>query len=215
MEALLTHCSAEFSQHGRLLATFFLGGVAGGLTHCLVMCGPIVTCQSACGSNCVSSMSAASQWHYHAGRLITYGALGFFAALLSQQFAASRYWPVLSALMMVTAGVIFLMSALLPGRHGLFSPTPGNFLLRGALMSFMPCGLIYAALMMAATLANPVLGMVAMWFFVLGTIPALAAASGSATILAARWQDAVRRIGRCGMAFNGLTLLVMAARSMK
>lgn len=82
-------------------------------------------------------------------------------------------------------------------------------------MSFMPCGLIYAALMMAATLANPWAGMVAMWLFVLGTMPVLLAASGGAALLAVRWQEKMREIGRLGMAFNGFALLVMAAKVMR
>jgi sulfite exporter TauE/SafE len=82
-------------------------------------------------------------------------------------------------------------------------------------MGFMPCGLIYAALMMAATLANPVAGMFAMWLFVLGTVPALVAVSGTATILTHRWGNVMPQIGRVGMAFNGLTLMVMAAMVMR
>jgi sulfite exporter TauE/SafE len=160
-------------------------------------------------------MSAASQWQYHLGRLITYGALGFFAALLSKQLAAASYWPMLSAAMMVMAGGLFLLSAVAPHHHPLLGRMPENGFVRGALMSFTPCGLIYAALMMAATLTNPLAGMFAMWLFVLGTIPALLVASGGAAILAVKWQVMMRGIGRFGMAFNGLTLLVMAARSMR
>ncbi len=215
MEALLAHCSAAFSQHGGLFAVFFLGGLTGSLTHCLVMCGPVVACQSACGGGCGKRMSAAAQWQYHLGRLLTYGALGFFAALLSKQLAAAPYWPTLSATMMVMAGGLFLLSAIVPNQHALLSFAPKNGFLRGVIMSFMPCGLIYAALMMAATLTNPLAGMFAMWLFVLGTIPALIVASGSAAMLAVKWQELMRGIGRFGMAFNGLTLLVMAARSMR
>ncbi len=215
MEALLAHCSAIFSQSGSLFAVFFLGGLMGSLTHCLVMCGPVVACQSACGGNCGKRMNAASQWQYHLGRLITYGALGFFAALFSKQLAAASYWPTISTAMMVTAGGLFLLSAILPNQHALFSYAPKNGFLRGVLMSFMPCGLIYAALMMAATLASPLAGMFAMWLFVLGTIPALLVASGSAAMLAVKWQEMMRGIGRFGMAFNGLTLLALAARSVR
>lgn len=215
MEALLTHCSAAFTQHGSLFVVFFLGGLMGSLTHCLVMCGPVVACQSACGGSCGKRMSAASQWQYHSGRLIAYGALGFFAALLSKQLVAASYWATISAVMMVVAGGLFLLSAIVPNQHALLAYSPKNGFLRGVLMSFMPCGLIYAALMMAATLTNPLAGMFAMWLFVLGTIPALIIASGSAAILAIKWQEMMRGIGRFGMAFNGLTLLVMAARSMR
>ena len=215
MEALLAHCVAAFSQHGGAFAVFFLGGLTGSLTHCLVMCGPVVACQSACGGHCGKRMSAASQWQYHLGRFTTYGALGFVAALLSKQLAATPYWPTLSATMMVIAGGLFLLSALIPNQHALLSYTPNHGFLRGVLMSFMPCGIMYAALMMAATLHSPLAGMFAMWLFVLGTMPALLIASGGAAILAIKWQEMMRGIGRVGMACNGLTLLVIAARSIR
>ncbi|MFO0388376.1 MAG: sulfite exporter TauE/SafE family protein [Alphaproteobacteria bacterium] len=215
MEVFLEHCAAAFFEHGSLFTVFFLGGLTGSLTHCLIMCGPVVACQSACGGTCGKRMSAASQWQYHLGRLLTYGALGFFVALLSRQLAATTYWPMVSAVMMVTASMLFLFSAIAPNQHRLLSYSPNNGFLRGVMMSFMPCGLIYAALMMAATLASPIAGIVAMWLFVLGTLPALLVASGSAALLAVKWQEIMRGIGRFGMAFNGLTLLVMAARSIK
>lgn len=215
MDALFAHCSAAFSLHGNAFLVFFLAGLAGSLTHCLVMCGPVVACQSACGGGCGKRMTAAAQWQYHAGRLVTYGAFGFFAALLSRQFTALTYWPIISTAMMIMAGGLFLLSALFPTRHALLSSSPQNGFLRGVLMSFMPCGLIYAALMMAATLANPLAGMVSMWLFVLGTMPVLLMASGGAAILAAQWQGMMRRVGRFGMIFNGLTLLVMATKGMR
>lgn len=216
METLLTHCSAVFAGHNNLLLLFFFGGLTGSLTHCLVMCGPVVASHAACGGRCGKRMSTASQWQYHLGRMVTYGALGFFAALLSKQLVATAYWPVLSALLMVTASGLFLLSAFLPDKHILIAKkAPANNFLRGVLMSFMPCGLIYAALMMAATLANPLTGMVAMWMFVLGTLPALLLASGGAAMLAARWQKAMHGIGRFGMAFNGLTLLALAAKAVR
>jgi uncharacterized protein len=210
MEVLLAHCSAAFAQHGGALSVFFLAGLMGSLTHCLIMCGPVVACQSACGGACGKRMGAASQWQYHAGRLVAYGALGFFAALLSKQVAAAPFWPSISATMMLVAGGLFILSAVAPHHHRLLSYAPANGLLRGVLMSFMPCGLIYAALMMAATLANPFAGMLAMMLFVLGTIPALLVASSGAALLAVRWHEIMRGVGRFGMAFNGLTLLVLA-----
>ncbi len=215
MEALLAHCSAAFSQAGGLFIVFFLGGLTGSLSHCLVMCGPVVACQSACTGNCGKRVAAASQWQYHLGRLVTYGGLGFFAALFSKQLAASPHWPAISAAMMLMAGGLFLLSALLPNQHALLGYFPENGFLRGVLMSFAPCGLIYAALMMAATLPSPIAGMFAMWLFVLGTIPALLVASGGAKALAVKWQKTMCGIGRCGMAFNGLALLVLATKTMR
>lgn len=211
METLLAHCLTAVSAHGGMVAVFFLGGLTGSLTHCLVMCGPVVACQAVCGGGCGSRMSAASQWQYHLGRLLTYGMLGFFAALLSRQIATASFWPLLSSLMMLCAASLFLLSALFPSPHRILS-SPKQGFLRGVFMSFMPCGLIYAALMMAATYAEPLAAMVAMWLFVLGTIPALLLASGSAGLLAQRWREWISGIGRFGMACNGLALVAMAVR---
>ncbi len=199
------------------MAVFFLGGLAGSLTHCLVMCGPMVACQAACGGACGKKLSIASQWHYHLGRLVVYGALGFVAALLSRQIAASPLWPAISSGMMVLAALLFIASSLMPSHNNLASRwmTGGNGFVRGMAMSFMPCGLLYAALMMAGALANPLQAMVAMWLFVLGTMPVLLASSGFAAALAFKWQRLMHTIGRFGMATSGLTLLVLAARSFR
>ena len=87
--------------------------------------------------------------------------------------------------------------------------------MRGVLLGFIPCGLLYAAVMMAATLANPLSGMVAMWLFTLGTMPALLIASSGADLLSRKWQHSMQNVGRAMMVFNGLSLLVMAAHEVR
>lgn len=191
---------------------FFLGGLTGSLTHCLSMCGPVVACQAACGASCGKKFSAAAQFPYHGGRLLTYGALGFMASYISGQLASYSFWPMLSSVILATAGLLFLCSGLFQNTHAMFITTPKNAFIRGALMGFMPCGLLYAALMMAATITNPFSGMLAMWCFVLGTMPALLTASSSFMLIAQKWRKMMGRIGQIGLTFNGLTLLAMAAR---
>ena len=216
MEALLAHCSAVFSHTGSLFAVFFVGGLTGGFTHCLAMCGPVVAGQVACTGGCEKrSAAASSQWSYHLGRMTTYAALGFLAALLARQVAALSFWPLLSSAMLVTAGTMFIASSVAPHKAAACHTSAKTNYLRGALMGFMPCGLLYAALMMAATLVNPLSGMVAMGLFTLGTIPALLIASSSAAVLSKKWQHPMQTIGRAAMAFNGLTLLVIAAKGMR
>lgn len=218
METLLAHCIATFSEHQGLFAVFFLGGLTGSLTHCLAMCGPVVACQAACAGskNCASKrLTNASQWQYHLGRMLTYGALGFAAALLSKQISALEIWPALSSVMLVLAGSMFLFSSLPLAKHSLFHFASDQPFLRGALMGFMPCGLLYAALMMAATLANPFAGMVAMWLFVLGTMPALLVASAGTELVTQKWQTVMHQLGRAVMACNGISLIFMATRIMK
>lgn len=211
METILAHCQALFSQNGSMFAVFFLGGLMGSLTHCLVMCGPLVACQSACGRAC-GKVSQTMQLPYHLGRLLTYSALGFLAALLGRQLTALPYWETISSLMLAVAGVVFILSSLPAAQHHRLLMASNNRFIRGALMGFMPCGLLYAALMMAATLSNPLAGMVAMALFVLGTMPALLLASAGATLLSQKWQGKMHQLGRAGIACNGLALLVIAAK---
>jgi sulfite exporter TauE/SafE len=217
MGTLLAQCTALFSGHTGLFGVFFLGGVVGGFTHCLGMCGPMaasqsMACRAACSGSCgkAQRISQVMGLPYHLGRFTGYGALGFLAALLSKQIAAAPYWPRLSAAMLAIAGVMFLASSIPGCAHTLIQFSSKFAYVRGVLLGFMPCGLIYAALMMAATLAKPFLGMFAMWLFVLGTIPALVVASVGAELLTKKWKRTTAYAGRALMAFNGLSLLVMA-----
>lgn len=219
MEVLLAHCAALFSDHGGMVAIFFVGGLTGGFTHCLAMCGPFVACESMCASKKCSksgNIASASSFKYHLGRMTTYGGLGFAVALLSRQVSGYAWWPLISSMMLAAAGIMFLFSCFQSCQHGdAGSDKSALGYLRGVLLGFMPCGLLYAALMMAATLANPVAGMFAMWLFTLGTVPALLIASGGAEFFSRKWQPAMRNAGRAVMAFNGLSLIIMAARIMK
>lgn len=212
MDVLLAHCSAFFSAQGGLFAAFFLGGLTGSITHCLGMCGPLVAGQSACAGACGGRSVKISPWAYHIGRFTSYGALGFAAAFFAMQLSAFSFWPVLSSLMLVGAGVMFFLSSL-PGRSfPRCQVSARTSYARGVLMGFMPCGLLYAALMMAATLANPMQGMVAMWLFVLGTLPVLLVVQFGAQSLAQKWKRGADRLGRAAMAFNGLLLMAMAVK---
>lgn len=212
MESLLSHCAALFSEHQGIFVAFFVGGLTGSLTHCLAMCGPMVAGQAACAGGCGKKQARATL-SYHMGRMTTYSLLGFFAALLGKQIAATPLWPFLSAIMLVLAGGMFLISSL-PGQPMAMCHVNArtNFV-RGVLMGFMPCGLIYAALMMAATLASPLAGMAAMAMFVLGTMPVLIFASTGAALLRFKWQPAMHAVGRAAMAVNGIFLLAMAVRT--
>lgn len=218
MNQLLTHCNQIFSQHGGIFLIFFFGGLTGGFTHCLTMCGSYVACERICSSKICTTRQTiqyATGVNYHLGRMTTYGFLGFFVALLSKQIATLPFWSLLSAFILAIGGIIFLMSSLPDCKHSIFKPSGKLTYIHGVLLGFIPCGLLYAALMMAATLADPISGMIAMWLFTLGTVPALLIASFGAGLLSMKWQYAMQNIGRAIMVFNGISLLVMAARLIK
>ncbi len=204
MESLLAHCVSTFEGSGPLLAAFFLGGLTGGFTHCLAMCGPFVACERMCHSSTCKKAAGATALNYHLGRFTTYSILGFFAAFIGKQLMAFAWWPTFSAIMLAGAGALFLLSCTQHFKFGKLT------FARGVLLGFMPCGLLYAALMMAATLGTPWLGAAAMALFTLGTIPALIIASLGAEYISRKWQQAMQQAGRVVMAFNGLSLLVLA-----
>ena len=220
MNLLLQHCAAAFSggysgTYG-LFFMFFLAGFTGSFTHCIVMCSPMIATDALnCGGKCASKCSKTVQssgLFYHLGRMTTYGGLGFFAALLSKQIATFSFWHFISAFMLTIAGLMFIISSLPNCKHFLLKPSGKNSYIRGALLGFMPCGLIYAALMMAAATANPYYGFFAMVAFVFGTIPILVLANMGIKLLTDKWQKKMQLLGRVVMAVNGVSLLVMAGR---
>lgn len=87
--------------------------------------------------------------------------------------------------------------------------------LSGLLLGFLPCGLIYAMLILAAATANPFKAMLGMALFVLGTIPAFLALGIGVEILNQKWKNIIRPIGRMMMAVNGLVLFASAIQFMR
>lgn len=198
-----------------MLWALFLGGLTGGFTHCLAMCGGFAACRNACARQGCSPVSERLNLAHHLGRATSYGALGFAAALLAKQIATYAFWPKLEAAMLVLAGMMFLASALLGFMHphGAFATSrSAHTYVRGAMLGFMPCGLIYAALMVVAATADPVLGLFGMVVFVLGTLPALWLAGFGVELLARKWRTEMQRLGRVVLALNGVVLLVTAGK---
>ena len=211
MEILLKHLLSTFSQHGSLFIAFFMVGLTGSVTHCMSMCGPFVACHTMCQVR-TQPVKQAFLLPYHLGRATCYGALGFLSALLSRQIANSPLWPWVSTVMLAIAGIIFLIASLPQCKHFLPSLSKKTPYIHGVLLGFMPCGLLYTALIMAAATAEPLTGMVAMWFFVVGTIPALVAISSGTHILTNQWRGFMQKAGRFMMIINGCSLLVMAEK---
>ncbi len=172
-----------------ILSTAFLLGLAGSL-HCVGMCGPLLL---------ALPLDAAGKRHvmgqmliYHAGRILTYAALGMLFGLLGKGLAVAGFQKILS----VAAGVFMLGMALMAGRFerlvtvlpgfGAFTkrvksglgnlirhnPNGSTFSI-GLLNGLLPCGMVYAALAGAISSAGMVEGAGFMAFFGLGTLPLL------------------------------------------
>lgn len=169
-----------------LAATALLMGLAGG-PHCAAMCG------AACGA-LGRVRGRRSWWEFQAGRLAGYSLAGGAAAFAVQSFAwlssqaqALRPLWTLFHLAVLAWGLMLLVQARQPawlgdaGRAVWARVRPaatarGGVFTAGALWAFMPCGLLYSALLVASLSGGPLQGAFSMALFALGSAVSLALA---------------------------------------
>ncbi|MES2502981.1 MAG: sulfite exporter TauE/SafE family protein [Pseudomonadota bacterium] len=162
-----------------ILTTFFMG-LAGG-PHCIAMCG------AACSGIQQSQSSKYNALQFQAGRLIGYSSLGAIAAgsvqslawFSSQTLALHPLWTFFHVLVL-SWGLMLLSFARQPmwadnvGRQvwkhiRQFTQLKGGVFATGMMWAFMPCGLLYSALLIASLNASPLNGALSMATFALGT----------------------------------------------
>jgi len=197
----------------------FLVGLLGG-THCVGMCGGIVS---------ALSLGAPARWSmllsYNSGRILSYGVAGAIAGALGAasmglegQVPVRQILFLLANLMLVALGLYLLgMTRTLAfteraGQHlwRVIQPLTKRFLpVRtvaqafplGLLWGWLPCGLVYSALTSSLTAGSSGRGALMMLAFGLGTLPNLLLAG----ILFARLNEFVRR--PAVRMFSGLLVL--------
>jgi sulfite exporter TauE/SafE len=172
-------------------SVIFALGVAGSL-HCVGMCGPIVLSYSLG----LRGPRLAAHAAYNAGRVLTYTTLGAVAGtaghaigLLGRLAGLASGTRILAGAAMIIAGVwmfgFFRSSSLVRiQKRGmtqhigklLLGPTATSKFALGLLLGFLPCGLIYAALLKALESGGAIVGALTMLAFGLGTAVALFAA---------------------------------------
>ena len=164
--------------------TALLMGLAGG-PHCIAMCG------AACAGigNAAGARKTSALWSFQAGRLASYSALGAVAAAsmqglgwLTTQTAVMRpVWTLFHVAVMMM-GLMLVVLARQPvwldstarsvwSRVRAFNASWGRGapLAMGALWAFMPCGLLYSAVLVAALSGGPLDGALTMALFALGS----------------------------------------------
>jgi hypothetical protein len=180
------------------LTAVFLVGLLGG-THCLGMCGGIVTALT------VQMPRDRPRWSlhlaYHAGRITTYAAAGAFAGglgaaalLLGGALPVQVVLYVVAQLMLVALGLYLLgVSRYLAGferaGHALWRwvqpaasalfpirTAPRGYAV-GLLWGLLPCGLVYSVLVTALVAGSAASGALVMLAFGAGTLPSLLAAA--------------------------------------
>ena len=218
LDNFLAQCGGLISMEYPLVISVLLAGLVGSASHCSLMCSPLVAAQMLQLRE--SNTRPNSIGFYHAGRITTYMLLGAVAVMASQWIFGGALTPF-TQLAIIIAGVTFIISAFQPRKTHHCCDTKTQKLgdvinrvpvlslqlyLRGILMGFMPCGLILSALMLAATLQNPLLGMGVMALFGLATLPVLHIMGMSVLSLSGSHPLFASRLSRAAMAFNGLIL---------
>ncbi len=205
--------------HASLALTALLMGLAGG-PHCIAMCG------AACAGigQAAGDRKNAAMLMFQLGRIIGYSSLGALAAAsmqglgwLTVQSAALRPVWTLFHVAMVVLGLLLLWKAQQPiwleragktiwqrARALASNRGRGLPLVIGALWTFLPCGLLYSALLVAALTNSALEGAMVMALFALGT---------SVSLLAGPWLWL--RLGNAGNGEWGVRLagLALAATS--
>ena len=167
-----------------------------GSPHCLGMCGGLVSAFGLSMKDASPAKRRGLVATYHLGRLLSYAFLGLMAGLIGttvlEPLMKGNSMPrILLGLVLVLVGVTMLGAPFLtklerfgmrfwqflgPLRQKVFPLTTfPRALTAGLLWGFLPCGLVYGALLIAVVAHNPLGGAALMFVFGLGTVPMLVA----------------------------------------
>ncbi len=176
-----------------LLSALLMGLI--GSTHCVGMCGGIISTLSTNFNQQSPGQTFSIQLFYNLGRISTYSFFGLMIGFFSSSLM--ELLPDPHAFSMKIAGIFFILlglyiSQLLNsfkyfeaagqklwiriepfGRKYLPASNNWNALKLGLVWGWLPCGLVYSALALAMTQLNPLHSALTMFVFGLGTLPTL------------------------------------------
>ncbi|MEZ5398398.1 MAG: sulfite exporter TauE/SafE family protein [Bryobacteraceae bacterium] len=203
-----------------LWMAFSLGLMAS--LHCAQMCGPIVLAYS------MHTPKWRAHFAYNAGRILTYSALGAVAGGLGGAAAiagAGRWVGMATGVLMIVVGL--MMTGYVPSAGGLVTigATDTNLLTRlagplvrssralekfglGVCLGFLPCGMIWAALLQAAGAGSAWEGAAMMAAFGCGTAGSLLATAAFAPPLRAMLTG---WLGRHSSRIGGIGIMAAGA----
>jgi sulfite exporter TauE/SafE len=195
--------------------------------HCAQMCGPIVLTYSvAANTNGARRSLLGLHLAYNFGRTVTYMLLGAIAGLAGGTMGFVGHLAGFENVAAIIAGIAMVLAALIlfgfsplfkswrgfamPGRllrpagKLMSSSSVSSKFLLGLLLGFLPCGLVYAALLKAVGAANPLAGALTLLAFGMGT-------SASLVVVGLGASAATQRVARWGTTVSAFTVLVMGA----
>ena len=175
-----------------MLYTALVLGLLGSF-HCIGMCGPIAFVLPVDKTS--NRKAFTGSFLYHFGRLLSYGLIGVLFGLLGRGLYLAGFQQRLSILI----GVVMILVVLIPTRHlnrfaisrplyqfigkvksklGLYlnKTSYRSLFLIGFFNGFLPCGLVYMAVLGSVSTGNALEGATYMIVFGLGTVPLMTAA---------------------------------------
>lgn len=203
----------------------FIAGLLGS-PHCVGMCGGIVAALSIIDRLGTVRSRIVTQVLYNLGRITTYTLLGVAAGLIGSSLdlltmRSVSFWFYCGANIFVI--VVGLASGLGVKWFNLYSmeSSAGHFLARplkraisgksplsgfplGLLLGFLPCGLVYAPLMVAAGSGSPLLGASIMAALGFGTMPLLLVIGSASTAISGIMRDRLFRFVGVIVALMGM-----------
>ena len=188
-----------------LLSAALLAGILGS-AHCLGMCGGISGLFAVNAGVATLRTQIPFALTYNAGRVVSYAVLGSIVGLFGSVIVKAS--PSVAVGIRLASGIIIILvglkvafdirwlnaierrgasiwSRIAPAAKGLVPVTSlPRALGLGLLWGWLPCGLVYSVLLLAATTTDVIGGALVMVAFGLGTMPAMLATGVSASKLA-------------------------------
>lgn len=207
-----------------------------GSAHCVGMCGPFAI--MVMDKQDSSTQRLRSMTWYHLGRAVTYMAIGSIAGLaglwLDQStsligWQQSAAW--LTGISMIAFGVFALLRLANVGTMHFKPPPKLQTLVRsgfrkanqlpksvrplaiGSITGFLPCGWLYAFLLLAIGTSSPLVGALVMLAFWMGTVPALSVIGLGFSKLSQSWKDAIPLCTAVLMILAGLSTVSVRAHA--
>lgn len=216
-----------------LTAALFLAALSGSVTHCAAMCSTFVLAQTQNQTAGLPGSRGRLLLPYHAGRLVTYAALGVVVGFGFRFVSASPVFSVVRHLLLALVAVLFLaiVAERLLGHLGVHLPAVRGFAPRcavtamrrvattqgalarfglGVALGFLPCPMVFAALMAVAATADPLAGAVGMAAFALGTMPVLMGIGVAGAGFLNSSPRARQALSLAAFGVNGVVLLALA-----
>ena len=210
------------------LPLIFVAGFLGS-SHCVGMCGPFALLLGGATSSWQSNLSR--QLLYSAGRVFTYSILGATAGFCGLHLANQTAFISVPAVMSILAGCFLVYQGLLTAGYwpsttrgqqttclaggmladALRSPHRISIFVAGLFTGFLPCGLVYGFLGIAASSRDILQGALTMLVFGVGTIPVMMLTGMGAGLLAVSTRGKILKLAACCVVLAGMVSIVRGA----